>query len=207
MSAFFNSTELKNFVIEQLNNHKKLDQIRQGVYFVEGKGCHLGCLTHCNEHSQQAADYMFNIPIKVAYLIESVFEGLEAGQAEEWVTNSIQAIPVGADLSLVHHKLAYWLLGPDSPASEGLRHDLVKSAIEEVRRLHGLAASGQEVDFTVAESAARSAAWDSIAAKTIDIFKECKIVDCEDCESKIESTIIQLKTNETINLNELQGVS
>jgi hypothetical protein len=157
--AWHNEPKLKHAAMERLIEHRKLDQIAQGFYFDEGRGCHLGCLTHCDEHKDphSATELMFGIPERVAYWLEAVFEGLPQDKCANWVIESSESIPVGADLSKCHHELAYWLLGPDSPSAEGNRHESVRDAIEKVREIHRQAMTG-EVD-EAAWSAARSAAW------------------------------------------------
>ena len=93
------------------------------------------------------------------------------------------AIPVGADLSLVHHTLAYWLLGPKSPSATGNSHRLVSESVATIRELHLLAIRGDRPDQAAAWSAAESAesAWKAIANQTIEIFREAPLNDCEQC--------------------------
>ena len=156
MSAFFGEEKLKSAVMDRLREDRRLDRLAQGVYFEDGKGCHLGCLTRCNENSHEATERMFNIPIRVAYWLEAVFEGLPKEQAEWWVIEGTGAIPVGADLSLAHHKLAYWLLGPDSPSANGNAHKTVAEEVKAVRDLHRTALVATVT--TIQGCAARSAA-------------------------------------------------
>lgn len=168
MSAFFNEPKLKQAVMSRLREDRRLDRLAQGVYFKDGKGCHLGCLTRCNQNSHQATERLFNIPLRIAYWLEVVFEGLPREKCEWWVIEGTSAIPVGADLSKAHHELSYWLLGPDSPSSEGNKNDLVSESISLTRRLHRQAADGLVVTPDQwSEAAIRSAKWAAAASASL----------------------------------------
>ena len=210
VTAFFGEPKLKATVLERLHEHRRLDQIVQQVYWEGGRGCHLGCLTHDNDNSHEATERMFGIPLRVAYWLEAVFEGLPTDKCAAWVTDSIDAIPVGADLSLAHHHLAVWLLGPEGPSAKGNAHPLVTDAVAQVRDMHHALANGEVIDaaawsaawsaagsaesaarsaaWSAARSAAGSAAWESIAAKSLDIFRAAPVVQCDQCEGQIEET-------------------
>ena len=178
MLAFHSEPSLKSAVMDRLREHRRLDQIVQGVYFENGKGCHLGCLTHFESNTHDAAARLFGIEPRIGYWLEAVFEGLPKGDCERWVLESTEAIPCGADLSLCHHHLSAWLLGESGFLKIV---DENRDAIEQVRGLHVRAASGEVItadEWSAAMSAARSAAWSAaesaawneIAAKSIEIF-------------------------------------
>ena len=159
--AWYGEQRLKDAALARLAEHRRLDQLTQGTYFKDGRGCHLGCLTHANEGSHSATERLFAIPERIAYWLEAVFEGLSSDQCAAWVIESTAAIPVGADLSLCHHHLAHWLLGTDSPSAAGNEHELVREAVVRVRDLHRRAAAGELIDdeqWPAARSAAESAA-------------------------------------------------
>lgn len=113
-TAFFSEPSLKESLLVRLREHQRLDAIMQRDYYDGTKGCHLGCITHQNEGAHEATERLFGIPIKVAYWLEVVFEGLPLESAKRWVTDSIESIPVGADLSMAHHHLAVWLQSGES---------------------------------------------------------------------------------------------
>ncbi len=199
MTVFFGEQKLKDVVLNRLREHRRLDQIVQGVYWEEGRGCHLGCLTHVNEGTQQATERLFGIPERVAYWLEAVFEGLPADRCAWWVVASIEAMPAGADLSLAHHELAAWLLGP----SEMLAIvDCNREAIERCRSLHVRAARGEAVTpaaWSAAESAAWSAAWEKIAVKSLEIFAAAPITgQQEECSECVTATFAHLRHSELV---------
>ncbi len=110
MIAWFGEKVLKDAAMDRLHEHKRLEEIVQRVYWDHGKGCNLGCLTHCQGEVHQATVRMFGIELPVAYFLETIFEGLSPLLAPQWVIDSAEAIPVGADLSKWHHRFGAWLL-------------------------------------------------------------------------------------------------
>lgn len=208
-TAFFGEPKLKEAVMTRLEQHRRLDQFVQGIYFEAGRGCHLGCLTHSNDSSQKATERLFGIPERVAYWLEAVFEGLPSARCAWWAIEGTRAIPVGADLSLAHHRLAEWLLG-DSGLLTII--DCNRAAIEQCRELHRRAALGEAVtreEWSAAWSAARSAAWsaawsaaesaesaawEKIAAKSIEIFSTSPISGSTgECEACVTATMAHLR--------------
>lgn len=146
-TAFYGSQELKDLTLAQVRRHREADEIIQGQYFVNGKGCHLGCLTHSNRGNHSELDELLAIPEQVGIWMEAIFEALPEADCAQWVEDSTQAIAAGADLSRCHHVLTAWLLGDGSPLAAGNQHELVASAVIWVRVLHQRAASGRLVGF------------------------------------------------------------
>ena len=223
MIAWYGEPKLKTAAMDRLREHKRLDQLQQRIYFVNGRGCHLGCLTHANKSSQEAAERMFGIEKKIAYWLEAVFEILPPDEAAEWVIESTEAIPVGGDMSRCHHHLAAWLLGPDSPSASGSQHESVRAAVEGMRRLHMMAARGETVTdaqwqeaisaATAAESAALTAeawssaarlaesarsAWKQIAFKSMEIFRDAPVrqpTASEECDQCVRESMARLASD------------
>lgn len=146
-TAFYGSQELKDLTLAQVRRHRAADEIIQGTYFANGKGCHLGCLTHSNSGNHGELVELLAIPEEVSHLFEMVFEGLPANDCAQWVEDSTQSIASGADLSRCHHALAAWLLGDESPLAASNQHELVAYAVAWVRVLHQRAASGRFVSW------------------------------------------------------------
>lgn len=153
--AWHNEPSLKAAAMERLREHRRLDEIAQGVYWNNGKGCHLGCLSHSNNKSHEVTEKLFGLPLRVCHWLEVIFEGLPLDDSAEWVVSSSDAIPVGADLSLCHHALTAWLLDE----STGIIYicNQNRKSIDMCRELHWYASQGGFVDSSV-WYAARSAA-------------------------------------------------
>ncbi|MGD9724670.1 MAG: hypothetical protein AB7U76_25825 [Pirellulales bacterium] len=160
---------MKVAVLERAREHRRLDQIAQKLYWDGSRGCWLGCVTHDAKTPHESAERLFGIEQRIGYWVEAVFEGLPKDRCAAWVLESIEALPVGADLSLCHHHFGVWLLS--SEAGLLTFTDGNRAAIEGVCRLHQRvlagdppAASEWSAAESAAESAARSAAARSSAA-------------------------------------------
>ena len=106
--AFYNDPKIKEKYVKRVKEHQKLDEIIQGDYWENGKGCAVGCTIHGDSH--QAYEDELNISISIARLEDGIFEGLPAKEARLFPLRFIEAISEGADLSLVIYKFNHWLL-------------------------------------------------------------------------------------------------
>lgn len=149
--AFHGEPTLKAAVMERLREHRRLDQIAQGYYFdsARHRGCHLGCLTHKAANAHSTAQRLFGIRKRIAYWLESIFEGLPKEDCGRWVIESTEAIPCGADLSKCHHHLHAWILSELVPITAEVR-DRAKS-------LHERAIRGERIP---------NAVWDSTSGQS-----------------------------------------
>lgn len=55
MLAWHCEPELKASAMARLREHRHLEQIAQGFYWEDGRGCNLGCLTHAQTRTHEAA--------------------------------------------------------------------------------------------------------------------------------------------------------
>jgi len=108
MKAFYGEPTLKQAFIDKLERHRQLDQIIQGKYNLGDKGCFFGCSVGGN-YPEKLERY-FAIPGQVGKCIEYVFERLPHPKFLTWPREAVEAIPVGADPSLVWPKMAIWML-------------------------------------------------------------------------------------------------
>lgn len=121
--AWLSDPDLKEEVLLRMKQHRAEDSIIQGKYQVYApelatkyKGCLLGCtlpmqpyvvpggrpsweIDHDYFSWHMEVEKSYGIPYTVAHLMESVFEALPFGKAAQFAVDSIEAIPVGADLS------------------------------------------------------------------------------------------------------------
>jgi hypothetical protein len=183
MQAFHNDPKIKAKYLRRVRAHAKADEIIHGKYWEDGKGCAIGCTIHGNSH--QAYEDGLGIPVALAYLEDTLFEGQRNSDAKQFPVRFLSAIRVGADLSRVQFQFLHWLLteelaGRDNPAvaavikecadaiepgTRGLPIDLnrVKKAAEAARAAS--AAEAVWAAWTAAASARASwAAWTAWAA-------------------------------------------
>ena len=108
MKAFHGKQSIKDEYMNRLKDHRERDEIVKGQYWEHGKGCAVGCTVHSNNH--KAYEEELGIPMVLARLEDSIFEGLLNEEAKEFPLNFLSAINVGADLSSVGDKFLHWLL-------------------------------------------------------------------------------------------------
>ena len=169
MLSFHNDPQIKNQLIANLEEHKRLDHFMKGDYWNEEdqEGCAVGCtLVNFGENPNNHSAYekLFGIPRVIARLVDGVFEGLSVDDSKWWPLAFSEAVPVGKDLSMVTSKFLVWLL-------EDVKRCALedgKKAIDAVIELYKRKIDGENVnieEWKVARSdAAAAAADDAVAA-------------------------------------------
>ncbi len=127
MLSYQGSAELKARFCGHVARHQAEDRVLQGTYGVEQgaigwRGCAVGCsLRSLDEIDGKPlrVDYRehrelsnrLGIPLWLARLEDSIFEGLAPELALGWPARFAEALPVGRDLEMVWPRLALWMLG------------------------------------------------------------------------------------------------
>jgi hypothetical protein len=148
---------LAGLVRERLERHYAADEIIKGVYWQEGKGCAVGCITESNEPYSSPIWNDIGIGLFLPKLCDTIFEGLPDKLAKEFPIRFWTAIESakGKDLGLVHWKFLHWLL------SDELRqyhdHEIVGESIVDVMNGIELLAIGKSWANAVAYAAANAA--------------------------------------------------
>jgi hypothetical protein len=166
MLTYHNDPNLKAQVLAELAAHREADQIVQGDYWTDGRGCAVGRLTHDPDGGHDQYPIRWGIPKQLACLEDRVFEGLPESEARLWPERVMAAIPVGVDLDALRlvDRLAVARLRSLldlAPTWPGSVRDRVVGAIE------GVIAALESGDKD-ARSAARSAAWSASADSTAE---------------------------------------
>ena len=104
--------EQKTHWVNKAKRHQELDQFKQGLWWNEKteKGCEFGCLLEQDENVLRDAPELMNIPAWVVHIFEKIFEGLSVEDSKTWVVDSLDAIPVDADLTEKWRQWNIWLL-------------------------------------------------------------------------------------------------
>lgn len=129
--AWHGDPELKAQVVARMREHREKDEIIQGVYQEHGDGdSYRGCLIGCtlprvagmtyNERQgfdwHEKVEQEYGIPRGVASILDSLFEDQEDFEsAAAFAVESIEAIPVGADLSELARIHGAWQSSRDVP--------------------------------------------------------------------------------------------
>ena len=159
--AYHNNPQVKSEILAQLALHRAANHLVQGYgYWNNGKGCAVGCTLHSGDHIEYEA--RFGIPVAIARLEDSIFEGLSIEAARMWPERLMTSIRPGQDLSRVHWVLLHWLL-TDETINPGINHTTVRDAVRQCADLISVLKNGGAVSES-AESAAWSAAWSAAAS-------------------------------------------
>ena len=108
MKAFHNDPINKEYYIIRVQAHYQADEIIQGQYWENGKGCAVGCTIHSSNHEEYESK--LGIPKPIAYLQDTIFEKLPNELAKEFPLQFLSAIKVGADLKNVRNLFTIWML-------------------------------------------------------------------------------------------------
>lgn len=113
--AYHGDPAVKAKYLARVQAHRLADELRQCFgYWENGKGCAVGCTIHGGDHG--AYETELGVPRILARLEDGMFETLPVAEAKEWPVSFLEAIPVGADLSMVWPRFAVWLLGDKEKA-------------------------------------------------------------------------------------------
>lgn len=164
MLAYHNNPSIKAAILDQLARHRAADEIVQGYYWENGKGCAVGCTVHGDDHAKY--ETQFGIPQILARLEDCIFEGLPNDVAKGWPERFMSAIPVGANLSLVSWKFLHWLL-TDEQVNPTINHPIVCDVVKQCAEVLDPLAQGLPVD-RIAARRAESAAWSAASATRAD---------------------------------------
>ena len=108
MEAFHNDHLIKEKYLTRLNEHYQADEIIQGQYWENGKGCAVGCTIHSGNYKNY--ELGLGIPTCLAYVEDPIFKGLPNKLAKEFPLQFLSSIKVGANLSEVSKLFTIWLL-------------------------------------------------------------------------------------------------
>jgi len=151
---------LRNEWQARMAEHIAADDLIQGIYWQNGKGCFIGCSVHGRD--PQILTDEIGLPLTVIRIAEAIFEGLPAEDAKDFARDISDPtlLTDGKDVSLVGWKFLLWL-NTDAETFPAIHHETVAPAIQRVvDEVLTPLASGEPVT----ESAARSAAWSAGSA-------------------------------------------
>src|ERR1041385_6270144 len=98
--AFHGDPAIKAKYLARVREHQQADAIVQGYgYWQEGKGCAVGCTLQSPHHTPYEGQ--LGTPEPTAYLQGDMVEAMPKDSARSWPARFLEAIPIGADLSLV----------------------------------------------------------------------------------------------------------
>ena len=178
MEAYHSNPELKAQFVALITAHEAADEIVQGTYWNDGRGCAVGCSidslnritgTRHSHDNHAAYESLIGVPRILARLEDGIFEGLPLDVAKTWPRRFAEAIRPGADLSGVWTCFAVWLL---TDAEHGVirfaKNKRQRTAIQAVAELYSRQIAGETISKNAWQSAAYAAAAAADAAYAAD---------------------------------------
>ena len=162
--AYHGKESVKNFYLDRVKAHEAADEIIHGRYWENGRGCAVGCCVHSNDSPHAAFETEMGIPLMLARLEDTLFEGQKNGDAKMFPARFLAAINPGADLSRVSWIFLHWLLTQELACREDPR---VSKQIKACADVLVPLTKGEPVDREAAIEArknARAAAYAAYAA-------------------------------------------
>jgi hypothetical protein len=106
--TFHGDPKLKAERIARVRAHREADNLVKSRTGQDRKGCAVWCTL--NKYERSAYETEMGIPRILAHVQDRAFEGLNNKESQAWPEQFLEAIPVGADLSMVWPQFAHWLL-------------------------------------------------------------------------------------------------
>lgn len=171
MIAYHNRPDVKKLYLERVLAHQNADEIIKGQYWENGKGCAVGCTIYGDDHARYETE--LGIPSILARLEDRIFEGLSLELAKTWPARFLEAINVGANLSLIWDKFVSRILtDPVGGAIQYAKTEEQLKIIQRVSDLYEARIAGLDVDtqeFKDAGLAAHSLARAAYVADNYDV--------------------------------------
>ena len=164
MLTFHNDPGIKAKYLARVKAHQEADEIIQGHYWQNGKGCAVGCTIEGNDHKKYETE--LGVPRSIAYLEDRLFELISNENAKLFPYKFLDAIPVGVDLKKnnIIPKFLHWLLVDEQYGVINFANtDQIKEVIINVATLIHKKINGKRVTkkqwIDAAYDAARAAAY------------------------------------------------
>jgi len=168
MLAYLADPKIKAKYLKRVKTHAQADEIVKGQYWKDGKGCAVGCTIHSAEH--MAYETELGIPVMLARLEDTIFEGSSNTYAKTWPERFLKAIKPGADLSKVGWKFQHWLLLDSKEGVIRFASEQDKELFETIGSLIWDLALGKRIDRSAAESVACEIICVSVFGKLANRF-------------------------------------
>ncbi len=175
--AYHNDPAVKEFYLARVRASRAADDIIHGSYGHAAnshwRGCAVGCTLHDPDGNHAAYETELGVPRILANLEDGIFESLPLARSLDWPLEFLQAIPVGADLSLVWPRFAVWMLADEHyGVVRFAKTNEQRAAIRRVAELYQRQVIGETVDIEDWRKAMAADADAADAARTSARIKQ-----------------------------------
>lgn len=163
--SYNNDPALKEKYLARVSAHAEADEIIKGQYWENGKGCAVGCTIHSSNHAAYEEEIG---PEWLAQLEDTLFEGMDNGDAKAFPLAFLQAIPVGVNLERVKWQFCAFLLTENIARVLTLAIDdtLKRTVVDAIRGV--LAVHEQTIESKVWDESAAESAWSAAYKRYAD---------------------------------------
>lgn len=183
MQAFHNDPSIKQKYLDRVNFHIEADNLIRGNGWDGEKGCAVGCTLEKYEH--KAYEIELGIPEWLAYVEDTLFEGMSEEKSRTWPKDFLEAITPGVDLESV--KIPFLLFVVKSTLDK-FDHEKFPEIFNEINGVITTLEAGNDVTAAAAAAyyasrsaadaayyASRSAAYSSYADELLRLLRDCKV--------------------------------
>ncbi len=106
--AFHGDKAIKTKYVNRVKAPQIADEIMQGKYWENGRGCAVGCTVHSDKHD--AYETELGISWRLARVEDSIFEALSNEEAKKFPLQFLNKVKLGIDTELIFKKFTIWAL-------------------------------------------------------------------------------------------------
>ena len=117
MKTFKGRKKLKESLVKELKEHKRLDAFIQGEWISDEetangnlKGCFYGCTMQTDDHPLLKFSEKYDIDLWYVHLTEKLYEGLPTGEYQNFPLEAIEVLPLNFDINKIKSKFHHALL-------------------------------------------------------------------------------------------------
>src|SRR3982751_3087847 len=110
--SYHGDAAVKEKYVSRVKAHYDADDIIQGEYWENGKGCAVGCIVETSDSPHFTMSQELGWPLWLCKLTDKLHEGQTNEQSKEWPVKIVNAVPVGLSkrqFDIVKAKFFHWL--------------------------------------------------------------------------------------------------
>ena len=164
MLSYHNDQAVKDKYTKRFAEHRAADEVIQGTGFSEGRGCFVGCTLDEYKHSRFPEELGW--PEWLAYLADTIFEGIPENEAPKFGTDLLESVPIGVNLEPVRNRFLLAIqrrnlkrIKNATSKGAGACIEAVKTVIKLLEKNEPAGSAAWLAAWSAARSAVRSAVW------------------------------------------------